>query len=287
MTSLSVFSFGGGVQSTAALALASRGRLLTPAGAPYDVFCFSHVGEDSENPKTLAYLDAVALPFARAHGLRVEVLRKRFQRGPRKGETETVLGRLQSANRSVPIPARMSNGSPGNRTCTVDFKVKVIAAWTKANGATPAAPATMGIGFSADEVLRIGSGGAQVPWQVKDYPLVRMRLNRADCMHEIREVGLPVPPKSSCTFCPFHKPSEWRRMRKEEPDLFARAVRIEQDMNTKRAALGRDRVWLTRFAVPLDEAIQETGQLSLFDLLEAGGQTDPDDAACDSGHCWR
>ena len=281
--SLHVFSSGMGVQSTAAMVLMAQGKLHTAAGDRYTHLVFAHVGEDSEHPKTLAYLEEVALPFAQEHGLRLEVLRKTYQRGERKGQPQTVLGRLEGATRTIPIPARMSNGSPGNRNCTTDFKVKVIAAWTKAQGATPQAPATLGIGFSADEAMRVGNGGGPIPWQTKDYPLLRLRLRRADCIHLIQQAGLPVPPKSSCFFCPFLQPAQWLRMRREEPDLFFRAAEVERAMNEKRVALGRDRVWLTRFAVPLEEAIVDTGQTSLFDLLaqdEEGGQ-------CDSGHCWR
>src|SRR5947209_1941983 len=47
---LKVFSFGGGVQSTAALVLAARGEI------DYQTFLFANVGGDSENPETLRYV---------------------------------------------------------------------------------------------------------------------------------------------------------------------------------------------------------------------------------------
>jgi 3'-phosphoadenosine 5'-phosphosulfate sulfotransferase (PAPS reductase)/FAD synthetase len=47
-----VFSYGGGVQSTAALVLAAQGVI------DYHTFLFANVGEDSENPDTLAYVRA-------------------------------------------------------------------------------------------------------------------------------------------------------------------------------------------------------------------------------------
>src|SRR5690348_2960939 len=55
---LKIFSYGGGVQSTAALVLAAQGRL------DYRTFVFCHVGADSENPETLSYVCEVARPFA-------------------------------------------------------------------------------------------------------------------------------------------------------------------------------------------------------------------------------
>jgi len=51
---LKAFSFGGGVQSTAALVLAAQGRI------DYHTFLFCNVGEDSENPDTLTYVQEVA-----------------------------------------------------------------------------------------------------------------------------------------------------------------------------------------------------------------------------------
>ncbi|MFJ4917205.1 phosphoadenosine phosphosulfate reductase, partial [Streptomyces sp. NPDC088726] len=63
MTALRTFSFGGGWQSMAALVLAAQG------GIDYRTFLFANVGDDSENPGTLAYFTEHAAPYAAAHGL--------------------------------------------------------------------------------------------------------------------------------------------------------------------------------------------------------------------------
>ena len=47
---LRVFSYGGGVQSTAALVLAAQGKIDFPT------FLFANVGDDSEHPATLRYV---------------------------------------------------------------------------------------------------------------------------------------------------------------------------------------------------------------------------------------
>jgi hypothetical protein len=44
------------------------------------------------------------------------------------------------------------------------------------------------------------------------YPLIDWDWNRARCMEEIAKAGLPVPPKSSCFFCPAIKPAEVRQL---------------------------------------------------------------------------
>lgn len=270
-TNLRVFSYGGGVQSTAVLVLAAQGRL------SYDHFVFAHVGEDSENPRTLAYLDAYAQPFARTNGLDLRLLPKLR----RDGSVETLRQRLVSTARSVPIPVRMSNGAPGRRTCTTDFKIRVIAPWLRQHGATVDCPARVGLGISTDELDRARTDSG-IAWETLEYPLLDLRLNRADCVQIITMAALPVPPKSSCYFCPFHSRREWQRLSREAPALFADAVWLEEQINHKRnAVLGKDKVWLTGNARPLRDLVGTHQQSTLDDLwspAEGGG--------CDSGYCW-
>ena len=66
-------------------------------------------------------------------------------------------------------------------------------------------------------------------------------------------------------------------MRRDEPDLFEKSVELERTLNDRRAMLGKDQVWLTRFNKPLDEAIAEA-QTPLF--------THDGPEGCDEGYCW-
>ncbi len=100
-------------------------------------------------------------------------------------------------------------------------------------------------------------------------------------LRESAAAGLPVPGKSSCFFCPFHRPQTWAEMRRDEPGLFAKSVELEQVLNERREMLGRDPVWLTRFNKPIDIAIPEAQDM--LPIFAAG----PDnDGQCDSGYCW-
>jgi hypothetical protein len=264
------FSFGGGVQSVTALVLAATDRL------DFRTFLFANVGDDSEHPATLAYLETYAKPFAAAHGLELIEL----HRARRDGTRETLYGRLtKEGSRSLPIPVRMSNGAPGTRSCTADFKIRVVGKWLKAHGATAQNPATVGIGISLDEIERANTR-RQEPHENIVYPLLERGIRRADCYRIITRAGLPVPPKSACWFCPLHRPSAWTDMRREEPDLFDRSCRLEALLIERRAALGKDPVYFTRYGKPLDRAIPG-GQLTLLDALDSD-----DDALCDSGRCF-
>lgn len=324
MPPLRTVSYGGGVQSTALLVLAAQRRI------DFGLFLMSNVGDDSEHPATLEYVRDVAGPYAEAHGIELRVL----DRLRRDGTKETLWGRLMKEDsRSLPIPVRMDNGAPGTRSCTSDFKIKVIGRELKRLGAhggkpckphrarqkedhlyavgvwehlrgegehdsddpkpqlqhapvegceacTPPNRATVGIGISLDEISRANTRRKE-PHETLVYPLVGigedtgLKMTRLDCERLIRDAGLPVPPKSSCFFCPFHKPAAWADLHRERPDLFDKAAHLEDTLNERRRRLGKDPVYLTRFAVPLREAI-DTDQ-PLLPLL--------DDSGCDSGWC--
>jgi hypothetical protein len=264
---MKVISYGGGVQSTALLVLAAWHRI------DYSTLLFANVGQDSENPATLTYIRDVAMPYAARRGIVFQEL----QRRRRDGTTETLWERLhRPETRSIPIPVRMANGAPGRRSCTADFKIKVVGRWLRENGATSARPAVVGIGISLDEIHRANKRRSEAH-EIIEYPLLEFGFNRDDCIQIITEEGLPVPPKSSCFFCPFHTVDAWRKQRIVQPDLFLKCVELERIINERRAALGRDAVYLTRYGRPLLEAIPEAGNAYLSDLDE--------DGMCDSGWC--
>jgi len=92
---MKVFSFGGGVQSTAALILAAQGCI------DYKVFLFANVGDDSENPDTLAYIRGMSEPYAARNGIELhEIARKTNSR-------ETLYQKTLRETRSIKIPVRM------------------------------------------------------------------------------------------------------------------------------------------------------------------------------------
>jgi hypothetical protein len=268
-TGLRSFSFGGGWQSTAALVLAAQGRV------DFRTFLFANVGDDSEDPATLAYVEKYARPYAKAHGLELTTLQRVMVRS---GETRTLYGEITRAgSKALKIPVRASNGAPGTRSCTADYKIQVIARELKRRGATPEHPAVVGIGISLDEIHRANTRRVEAHERI-EYPLLELGLRRIDCARIIRDAGLPVPPKSACWFCPFKRPETWHEMRRTQPELFEKACRFEEFMQDRAARLGRNPVYLTQFGRPLRQAIPD-GVDPLFELDDAG------DGLCDSGWC--
>ena len=275
------FSFGAGVQSTAVLVLQAQGRL----PEPYDAFLFANVGDDSEHPDTLRYYREIHVPYAEKHGIHLEEVR----RVKRDGTTPTIYQELLDLpdSRGAGIPVYMSNGAPGRRSCTADFKIHVIRKWQRQNGSSKENPAVCGLGISMDEIQRARTDSG-FPDQTLDYPLLDLRLRRIDCYQIIEEAGLPKPPRSACYFCPFHSMEAWRTLKRETPDLFQKAVELEEAINVKRARLvatnlvtgqqpnlRSEQVWLTRKLRPLDQVVDD--QL----VLDLDG---PD--GCDTGSCF-
>jgi hypothetical protein len=268
---LRVFSYGGGVQSTAALVLAAQGEI------DFKTFLFANVGDDSEHPATLRYVREVAMPYAEAQGIELGEVRYWDHGTGRK----TLYGRLTTlgpkGGQFIGIPLRLSRtGRPGRRSCTNDYKVLTIERRLREMGATTEGRAVVGLGISLDELQRARSDGG-TEFQETVYPLIDLRLTRQDCIRIIERAGLEVPPKSSCWFCPYHSKRKWQEMRNEEPDLFWKSVELERGINERLAAQGFDPVWLTDWESPLDQATSPHRQLPMF--------TDEAEDACESGYC--
>lgn len=258
---LRAFSYGGGMQSTAALVLAAQGKIDFP------LFIFANVGADSEHPDTLRYIEDTARPYATAYGIEmIEVATTRYGK-PRTLYEETTDPTL----RAIPIPIWFDNGAYGMRSCTKNYKAVPISKELKRRGATSEAPATLGLGISIDEYQRMNT--SRIDWQVFEYPLIDLRLSRFDCQKIIEGAGLPIPRKSACWFCPYTRPVDWRNMQKQSPELFERAVIFEHDIQAKQKANGKAPIFLSRFGRNLDDVINN-------------GQSEMDfDDMCESGYC--
>ncbi|NBW19758.1 MAG: phosphoadenosine phosphosulfate reductase [Caulobacteraceae bacterium] len=263
-----IFSFGGGVQSHAVLALAAQGRVR------YDAFVFANVGNDSENPDTLEYMNSVTKPFCERNSLTLIEVQK-------SGATLRDAA-MRPDRKSVLIPAYVEGGGMTPRSCTTDWKIRIIDRWCKSQ-AWP--HIVVGLGISTDEWQRARDtawhdayeteAGNRRPfgfWKAREYPLLNLRINRTQAHRIITEAGLPTPPKSSCYFCPFKRPGEWVEMKHQDPELFAKAVELEDSLNSK----GLPHTYrLHPSRRELREAVAD--QLPLFPS---------DDDRCDSGYCW-
>jgi len=188
-----ILSFGGGVNSTAILALAKMKKLLWP-----DYIIFSDTG--AEWPHTYQYMDY----------LESEEIHITYLTGGDCGLT--LLEYCQKMNF---IPSRM------NRWCTDRWKV------------TPVNRFRMALGMDTKLIIGIDAGESHRAEKhsriYKSFPLIKMGINRNDCMRIIKEVGWGVPQKSGCYICPYQRRKQWVELKKFHSDLWQIAVDLEKN----------------------------------------------------------
>lgn len=106
--------------------------------------------------------------------------------------------------------------------------------------------------------------------KVFEYPFVEAGISREQNICIIRSAGFEVPPKSGCYFCPFQKASEFKRLYKNEPELYRKVRDLEDNVNAKRVADFKEPLYLKNVA-RLDYIVQE-GQmeidLSAYEVFE-------------------
>ena len=258
------FSFGGGVQSTAAMVLQAQGEIDFP------LFIFANVGDDSEHPDTLAYFNEVHVPFAEAHGIELVEVKRTWK----DGSQYSLLQQIERLPKSIPIPGYLESGKPWKRTCTASWKIEVVVKTLKQLGATKENPAVVGMGISTDEMQRARTD-QPIPEERLVYPLIDLGLSRQDCEDITKQAGLPPAPRSACWFCPFHTTAYWHDLADNRPDLFQAAVELEDKMSERAQVSVGSKMRLGRKG-PLRNIVAQ-GRLSF----------DPEGPEeCDSGNCF-
>lgn len=160
------------------------------------------------------------------------------------------------------IPAFTEAGGILGRVCTADYKVKPIRRKTRQLAGIHRKQCSelkviTWLGISTDEIQRMKT--SVEPWQEFRHPLIELRMSREDCLTWMRDNGYPEPPRSACTFCPFHSNEEWARV-KANPEEWAQVVEFERDLQRVFAADERPKdrrmkssLFLHPDRVPIDE----------------------------------
>jgi len=216
-----ILSFGGGV-NTAALMV-----LLLQEGSSLDEVVFADTG--SEVPETYGYL-YVAQEYLAKFGLSIRVIRRP------NGESI-----YETCSRRKVIPSAVWRWS------TRDFKVNPIHAYYRSLGVH----IYQYLGIAYDEVERMRD--SQVSYVTNLYPLVDAKLTRSDCVRVIEDAGLPKPAKSGCFFCPFNSRDRWAWLLEAHPDLYTKAVALEERSKHYPNQRLTDQIFRNRDAVPLRE----------------------------------
>lgn len=210
-----VVSYGLGVDSTAVLVG------LYKHGIRPDAILFADVG--SEQANTYAYLKVINT-WLRSVGF-PEVTVVRYQASRFKHAYYETLDGNCLANRTLPSLAF------GMKGCSLKWKAAPLDKYVDSNFSSVLASGRkvqrlIGYDCSAADNKRFAHAQSKdaSPKYTYFYPLQNWQISREGCMELIRSVGLPVPPKSSCFFCPAMKQFEVLALSKDE---LRRIVAIE------------------------------------------------------------
>ncbi len=223
-----VVNYGAGVNSTA-LVIGLHERGIRP-----DHIMFADTG--GERPETYEHLERFVVWLARAGFPTLTVVKARRMFPTLE---EECLGRNT-------LPSIVF----GFRKCSQQFKIapqeSYCKGWPKY---------TKAIGFDFGEQHRALRGDTDTPKYRKWFPLIEWKWGRRECIASIERAGLCVPPKSACFFCQSTTKDEVLELARTAPDLFARAVAMEENAAPGlRTIKGLGRHWSWRELVTLDAA---------------------------------
>jgi len=243
-----IISLGAGVQSSTMALMAAHGEIgPMPTAAVF-------ADTQAEPASVYRWLDWLEkqVPFPVIRVTAGSLVEDSLRIGHRKDGRAWIKGH-------VPAFIKKPDGSMGPlwRTCTADFKIAPIMKKMREIAGIKRGQKTIGviqwIGISLDEAHRMKD--SREPWLKNRWPLIDAGMKRHDCLRWMDKNGYPVPPRSACTFCPFHSDAEWNRLKTQEPDAFAHAVGYERRLQVASAEAGchEGKVTLHRSGLNIDE----------------------------------
>lgn len=125
--------------------------------------------------------------------------------------------------------------------CTIDYKANVISkfirwevlGYRKGQRLKPEdlKAHEMHMGFSYEEQNRCKDSSNKM--FVNKFPLVDMKLTRADNYAYIRDVWGLETKASACTFCPYHKNYFFRHLKEHQPETYDRLLKVDELLRDK------------------------------------------------------
>jgi hypothetical protein len=116
----------------------------------------------------------------------------------------------------------------GKKACSVQWKIepqhKYVQKWLSDRGLTGKVQKLIGIHAGEKSRVLGNPNKLEDADYIYHYPLIQYKLDDLACVSLIAACGLPVPPKSSCFFCPNRKVKEVINL---PPELRARGELIE------------------------------------------------------------
>lgn len=130
------------------------------------------------------------------------------------------------------------------------------------------------IGFSWDELTRIKE--AKQKYIYFDYPLIKLRMTKADIKDYFSSIGKPLPPRSVCNACFANDVEYFKKMYHERPADWAQAVEVDEAIRDLSQFGMRDECYVSHTLIPLAELAERGFVVS---------DVEPE-LQCHSGYCF-
>lgn len=266
---LKIISLGLGVQSTAMYYQSSTGDL---PRCDYAIF----VDTGREKKKTIQYLKFLQKWKKENNGIEIIVVReKNLYKDLLNSENST--GQRFS---SIPAFTKNPDGTTGmlRRQCTNEYKIEQVDRTIREILEVPALTGKkieVWKGITLEEIERLSIPDRD--WKIHVYPYCGYSVNskntqktdsfrktRNDLVNWYASVGLPVPPKSSCVFCPYQSDAAWYAMKVNEPSDFRAAVKVDQAIRNSTKKGIDNQAFLHESCMPLDEIVFKPGLPDLW-----------------------
>ena len=274
LKTLRVLSLGAGVQSSTLAFMMHKGEIPM-------VDCAIFADTQAEPPKVYEWLEFIKKTVS--YPVHIVTWRNLEQ---------DVLDASQGKYQAFTIPFYTKNKETEQkgmlmRQCTADYKIKPVTkkvrellGYKKGERVDlKEVKVEMLLGISTDELRRMRMN--RLRYIDNQYPLINdFGMSRQDCIAWMKDNGYPMPTKSACYFCPFHSQSTWKEIKENDPKLFEKAVQMDKQIRDqekyKIKNKFKDELFLHRSCEPLDKALEDDGQLDMFDGFNS---------ICDEGMC--
>lgn len=251
-----IVSYGAGVNSTAMLCGFSE-RGIVP-----DAILFADTG--GEKPATYQFLDVMD-KWLEDHGM-PKLIRLKYK--PSRASSRKWESLYHECTGSGTLPSLAYGWHKCSAKWKVEPQMKWLAQWEYGQQAIKDGTLVQkAIGFRVGEERR-RKDHIQDPGTVKVYPLLEWGWDQKGCREAIMRAGLPMPPKSSCFFCPASTRADVAKLSIEEPELFAKAVKMERiarESGSLKVVVGLGRHWTWE---SIGEAAKQQCRLPGFDNTE-------------------
>lgn len=254
---MKIISLGLGIQSTAMYLMSSLGAI---ERADYAIFA----DPGAELPDTYKLWDDLNIWKEKNNG--IPLIKKR------KSLYDDLLKSQNSRGvRFASIPAFTESQGMVRRQCTGEYKINVVVQEVrKLHGLKKyqrMKPTKMLLGISLDEIQRMKE--SQLYNIDYEYPLIKQRITRGDCVRILEEYGFNNVKKSSYTFCPFHSNKNWKEIKQNYPEEWEKVKKVDEAIRDSSNRGIDDKLYLHRSLKPIEEAYLQEDQEELF-MCEEG-----------------